>query len=226
MRSSWLPRALSTQNTSPLFRWLPLAIGLVAISASAAGSQPPRQRGGPPTAAAATRDAGAPATRRDSVKEEAPVVTNHSITVNGQVLRYKATVGMMPIRDPRSEETEGNIFYVYYEREGRPDGAARPLTFVFNGGPGSATVWLHMGAYGPRTVKLLPNGDSPPPPYSVQDNQNTLLDQTDLVFLDPVGTGFSRATSTENGPKFWGLDEDARSVTEFIRIFLSRNEAQ
>ncbi len=228
MRSSWLPRALSSRHSSsPLSRWLTLAMTLAAVSASAVGSQPPRERGGPPGSApvaTATGSGRAPAIRRDSVKEEPPVVTSHSITVNGQVLRYKATVGMMPIRDPRSEETEGHIFYVYYEKEGRSEPAARPLTFVFNGGPGSATVWLHMGAYGPRTVKLLPNGDSPPPPYSVQDNQNTLLDQTDLVFLDPVGTGFSRATTTENGPKFWGLDEDARSVTEFIRLFLSRNE--
>lgn len=228
MRSSWLPRALSSRHSSsPLSRWLTLVMTLAAVSASAVGSQPPRERGGPPGSApvaTATGSGRAPAIRRDSVKEEPPVVTSHSITVNGQVLRYKATVGMMPIRDPRSEETEGHIFYVYYEKEGRSEPAARPLTFVFNGGPGSATVWLHMGAYGPRTVKLLPNGDSPPPPYSVQDNQNTLLDQTDLVFLDPVGTGFSRATTTENGPKFWGLDEDARSVTEFIRLFLSRNE--
>jgi carboxypeptidase C (cathepsin A) len=161
---------------------------------------------------------------RDTSRQEPPVITRHSMTLNGQALRYTATTGMMPIRNRGTEETEGQIFYVYYQKEPAGDPSTRPITFVFNGGPGSATVWLHMGAYGPKKVKLLPNGDAGPPPYSLEENPNTLLDQTDLVFLDPVGTGYSRATSSENGPRFWGLDEDAQSVTEFIRLFLTRNQ--
>src|ERR1043166_4672311 len=102
------------------------------------------------------------------------------------------------------------------------DQSARPLTFVFNGGPGSSTVWLHMGAVGPKKVHLNADGTNPPPPFAYEDNQSTLLDQTDLVFLDPVGTGFSRAARPELGPKFWGLDEDIRAVGEFVRLYLTR----
>jgi carboxypeptidase C (cathepsin A) len=153
--------------------------------------------------------------------EEAPVVTKH--TLKGVAdFRYTATAAMMPIRSEQSGETEGNIFYVAYTKDGA-NAATRPVTFVFNGGPGSSTVWLHMGAFGPKMVKLNPDGTNPPPPASYVDNEHTLLDQTDLVFLDPVGTGYSRATSTANGPKFWGLDEDMRSVAEFIRMYLTRN---
>src|SRR5207253_2252348 len=83
--------------------------------------------------------------------------------------------------------------------------------------PGSSTVWLHMGAFGPKIVRLKDDGTNPPPPYTLRENQNTLLDQTDLVFLDPVGTGYSRATKPEYGANFWGLDEDVRSVGEFVR---------
>lgn len=209
-------------------RRISLAAALLTLAPAGLVGQPPGARPGQsPTAqstpaAAATRDRAAQ--RADSAVDETPVVTRHSITVNGKAVPYRATVGMMPIRDPRSEVTEGHIFYVYYAKEGVSDAATRPLTFVFNGGPGSATVWLHMGAYGPKKVKLLPNGDAPAPPYTFEDNPNTLLDQTDLVFLDPVGTGYSRAATQADGAKFWGLDEDARSVTEFIRLFLSRNE--
>lgn len=234
MAPSWHPRVQCQLTVPPFARWASAALVLFLTAAPAvAGAQPPRERGAQQSPQAAAQPAAAgrstaaqssPSARRDSVDAETPSVTRHSITVNGQVIRYTATVGMMPIRDPKSEDTEGHIFYVYYAKDGTSEPGARPLTFVFNGGPGSATVWLHMGAYGPRKVKLLPNGDSPPPPYTVEDNPNTLLDQTDLVFLDPVGTGYSRATNQENGPKFWGLDEDARSVTEFIRLFLSRNE--
>ncbi|MBI3568480.1 MAG: peptidase S10 [Gemmatimonadetes bacterium] len=130
---------------------------------------------------------------------------------------------MLPIRNEQSGETDGNMFYVAYTKDGA-DPATRPIAFIFNGGPGSATVWLHMGAFGPKVVALNPDGTNPPPPYTYKDNPNTLLDQADLVFLDPVGTGYSRATSPQNGPKFWGLDEDMHAVAEFIRLYLTRNE--
>jgi carboxypeptidase C (cathepsin A) len=197
-------------------RLLPSALAVLALTPLLAGAQ---ARANERPAEAPARPAG-----QASTPDTVPVVTRHSMRLGGATLAYTATTGMMPIRDTRTNETEGHIFYVYYAKDGTSDPATRPLTFVFNGGPGSSTVWLHMGAYGPKWVKLAPNGDAGGPPYAFVDNPYTLLDQTDLVFLDPVGTGYSRPTTPENGPKFWGLDEDVRSVGEFIRLFLTRHE--
>jgi carboxypeptidase C (cathepsin A) len=155
--------------------------------------------------------------------EAAAPVTRHRITVNGEAIAYTAKTGMMPIRNAQSGNVEGNIFYVYYKRDGG-NAATRPISFIFNGGPGSSTVWLHMGAFGPKIVRLNDDGTNLTPPYSLKENQHTLLDQTDLVFLDPVGTGYSRATKPEYGANFWGLDEDVRAVGEFVRMFLTREQ--
>lgn len=163
------------------------------------------------------------ATQPREIPEKAPSVTHHQINLNGSTLRYTATTGMLPIKNQTSGVVEGNIFYVYYSKDGE-NPATRPISFIFNGGPGSSSVWLHMGAWGPKIVRLNADGTNPPPPYALHDNQHTLLDKTDLVFLDPVGTGYSRATKAEFGPNFWGLDEDVRSVGEFIRLFLVRNQ--
>src|SRR3954469_13673587 len=100
----------------------------------------------------------------------------------------------------------------------------RPLTFSFNGGPGSSSVWLHLGAIGPRRVRMLEEGGMPAPPYELVDNEATWLDLTDLVFIDPVGTGYSRAKKPELGRKFWGVEGDIQSVGEFIRMYLTRHE--
>lgn len=155
--------------------------------------------------------------------EETPVVTKHEIRVNGKVLRYTATVGMMPIKN-REGDTEARIFYTTYVADNAGSSAQRPLTFSFNGGPGSASVWLHLGAIGPRRVKMLSDGTMPAPPYQLVDNDATWLDQTDLVFIDPVGTGYSRATKPELAQKFFGLNGDIESVGEFIRMYLTRYE--
>jgi len=108
--------------------------------------------------------------------------------LNGQTFKYTATAAQMPIMSA-SGETEAHIFYMAYTLDDATNAAKRPLTFAFNGGPGSASIWVHMGAMGPKRAKLLDNGDMPPPPYSLVENDNTWLDQTDLVFIDPVGTG-------------------------------------
>ena len=150
-----------------------------------------------------------------------PVVTRRSINARGQTINYTSHAGMMPIRNPETNAVEGGMYYVSYTRDGA-NPSTRPITFVFNGGPGSSTVWLHLGAFGPKKVRLLADGSAPPPPYTFEDNQYTLLDQTDLVFIDPIGTGYSRAASQQLGPKFWGLEEDLRSVQEFIRLYLTR----
>jgi len=175
------------------------------------------------TLRAAVRDSLRPSARDFlSVVEAPPVVTHHSMRLHGTTLSYTATTGMLPIRNDTTGVIEGGMFFVAYNKDGVGDSNSRPLSFVFNGGPGSATVWLHMGAFGPKKVRLNPDGTNPPPPYTYEDNQSTLLDQTDLVFLDPVGTGFSRAARPELGPKFWGLDEDIRAVGEFVRLYLTR----
>ena len=160
--------------------------------------------------------------QKDTQKETPPVVTHHEIHVGGRVLHYTATTGMMPIRNTETDEIEANIFFMAYTLDNA--GPRRPLMFSFNGGPGSASVWLHLGAIGPRRVKMQPDGGMPPPPFELIDNQQTWLDQTDLVFIDPVGTGYSRATKKEFAKKFFGVKGDIASVGEFIRLYLSRYE--
>jgi carboxypeptidase C (cathepsin A) len=155
--------------------------------------------------------------------DETPVVTHHQITIDGKTLRYTATVAQMPIQASNGE-TEAHMFYVAYTKDGVTDYSTRPLTFAFNGGPGAASIWVHMGAMGPRKVKLLDNGGMPPPPFKAVDNPDTWLDQTDLVFIDPVGTGYSRARSAEVARRMDSLRGDLQSMTEFIRIYINRNE--
>lgn len=157
-------------------------------------------------------------------QEEPPVVTRHEIKIGGKTLRYSVTAGMLPIKN-ETGETEARMFFIAYTRED-PEGSAgeRPLMFSFNGGPGSSSVWLHLGALGPRRVRMLEDGGLPPPPYRLIDNEHTWLEETDLVFIDPVGTGYSRAKTPELGKKFWGLRGDIASVGEFIRLYLTRFE--
>jgi carboxypeptidase C (cathepsin A) len=157
--------------------------------------------------------------------DETPVVTKHSITVQGKKLDYTATVAQMPLKDAAGE-TEAHIFYMAYTLDGAGDEAKRPLTFCFNGGPGSASMWVHLGGMGPRSPKLLSTGMMPPPPYEIKDNQDTWLDKTDLVFIDPVGTGYSRAKSVEVARRMNGVQGDIQSVGEFMRMYVTRNNRQ
>jgi len=157
--------------------------------------------------------------------DETPVVTHHSINLDGKPLNYTATVAQMPLKTP-SGETEAHIFYMAYTLDGVTDKTKRPVTFCFNGGPGSASLWVHMGGMGPRSPKLMPNGSMPPPPFQLKDNQNTWLDKTDLVFIDPVGTGYSRAKSVDVAHRMNGVQGDIQSVGEFIRMYLLRNERE
>ncbi len=157
--------------------------------------------------------------------DETPVVTKHSINLDGKPLNYTATVAQMPLKDA-SGKTEAHIFYMAYTLDGVVDPAKRPVTFCFNGGPGSASLWVHIGGMGPRSPKLLPNGSMPPPPYQLKDNPNTWLDKTDLVFIDPVGTGYSRAENLEVARRMNGVTGDIQSVGEFMRMYLTRNNRQ
>ena len=150
-----------------------------------------------------------------------PVETKHKLALKGNPLKYTARSGIIPLKD-EFDETEAEIFFTSYALDEVKDVASRPLTFVFNGGPGSASVWLHMGAIGPKRVVMEPEGWMPAPPYRYEDNVHTWLDQTDLVFIDPVGTGFSRAASDELDKKFCSFKGDIDSVGEFIRLYLTR----
>jgi carboxypeptidase C (cathepsin A) len=158
--------------------------------------------------------------------DETPVVTHHSVTVHGKTLNYTATVAQMPLKNPANGETEAHIFYMAYTLDGQSDITKRPLTFCFNGGPGSASMWVHMGGMGPRSPKLMPNGSMPPPPYKMIDNQDTWLDQTDLVFIDPVGTGYSRAKTIEVARRMNGVQGDIQSVGEFMRMYITHNSRE
>lgn len=149
-------------------------------------------------------------------------VTHHQISLNGQRLSYTATADTLPIRNATTGVTEGDIFYIYYTRDEGVAEANRPLIFAFNGGPGTATIWLHMVGFGPKRIHLAPDGSTPNAPYGYDDNPNTLLDQADLVFIDPVGTGYSRPSDPSQGAKFWGMKNDVASIGEFVRLFLVR----
>jgi carboxypeptidase C (cathepsin A) len=170
-------------------------------------------------------------------------VTTHSITVNGQVLKYKATAGYLTLSDEKAEKDgkpedaahgagspppeagkpKARIFFIAYTREGAGDPAARPVTFAFNGGPGAASVWLHLGELGPRRVVLPQLAANPGPPYTLVDNEQTWLTDTDLVFIDPVSTGYSRPAPGANAGEFHGYQEDVKSVGEFIRLYTTQN---
>jgi carboxypeptidase C (cathepsin A) len=153
--------------------------------------------------------------------EKPPVVTHHEARVQGKSFSYSVTTGLMPLKS-ESGEKEADIFFMAYTREDAGSPSERPLMFSFNGGPGSASVWLHLGALGPKRVKMLDDGSLPAPPYELVENEHAWLDDTDLVFIDPVGTGYSRPAKPELGKKFWSVQGDIESIAEFIRLYLTR----
>ena len=156
------------------------------------------------------------------MKDEPPTIMHHTTHVGSRTLNYTVTTGFMPMKNATSGDIEAKIFYMAYTLDNPP--AGRPLMFSFNGGPGSSSVWLHLGALGPRRIKMMDDGMFPPPPFEMEDNQQTWLTDTDLVFIDPVGTGYSRAAKPDLANKYWGLTGDIESVGEFIRLYLGRNE--
>jgi len=198
--------------------------------------------------------------KKDEEKEPPPSVTEHTLTVGGKTIHYRATTGYMVMRDwsekkgaedgergprgaapsatPAKEadkskdkdkdkdepKQKAKVFYIAYTRtDVGNDPAKRPITYSFNGGPGSASVWLHLGALGPRRTELTERGEAPLAPYHLVDNEATWLDATDLVFIDPVSTGYSRSAPGEDPKQFHGFKEDLASVGDFIRLYTSRN---
>ncbi len=168
-------------------------------------------------------------------------VTEHTAIIDGKPVKYKATAGFMVLKDfSRSSDEKSDdkddkkskkdkepkhlakMFFIAYTRETASGAPKRPVTFSFNGGPGSASIWLHMGGLGPRRATLTDNGEALPPPYRLEDNNSSWLDESDLVFIDPVSTGYSRPEPGEDASKFHGYDEDIQSVGEFIRLYTTK----
>lgn len=152
---------------------------------------------------------------------EHPSQTSHTLKMGRKTLNYHVTAGTLPLKNVENGEIEAHIFYIAYTLD-NPE-PNRPLMFSFNGGPGSSSVWLHLGALGPKRVKMLDDGGLPAAPYQLVDNPHTWLEHADLVFIDPVGTGYSRATKTDHNKKFWGLEGDLDCIGEFIRLYLSES---
>ena len=211
----------------------PTAVSLFAlVSAALVGTahaqrprpaQPePRQPDRPAEQAAVSSDTGQRPSERAGPPREKLSVTEHSIRIGGQTIAYRATVATILIRND-SDEAIGSLEYTAYTRTDAGDPSRRPIAFIYNGGPGSASMWLHMGAYGPRRIVTTDAGYTPPAPYQIVDNENSLIDVTDMVFIDPIGTGFSTPVGKGKGRDFWGVDEDSRSLTQFIYTYVSRN---
>ncbi len=169
-------------------------------------------------------------------KEEKPapkdnlVVSKHSIKIAGKEIKYTVTTGTIVMKEEtpdREKESEGEkpraqIFFIAYTKDGVRDKTKRPVTFSFNGGPGSSSVWLHMGVLGPRRVVQEFDGNLPRPPFRLTDNEYSLLDETDLVFIDPVSTGYSRAVEGQKPAEYHGFKKDIESVGDFIRLYATR----
>ncbi|HFC11291.1 MAG TPA: peptidase S10, partial [Anaerolineae bacterium] len=168
---------------------------------------------------------------KDSTKPTPPTPeeqiskTIHTVTIEGEQIGYVATTGTMLLREEDDDEghkVKASIFYVAYTKVDA-DVTNRPITFAFNGGPGSASVWLHLGLLGPRRVLMDEIGNPLRPPYQLVNNEFSLLDVSDVVFIDPVSTGYSRAIPGEKPDQYHGFKKDIESIAEFIRLYTSRN---
>jgi len=160
-----------------------------------------------------------------AVPEPKSFVSSHQITSGGKTIKYKAIASETYLKN-KSEQPVASIWSVAYVQEGVSDYTKRPVTFVFNGGPGSASVWLHMGLFGPKLIKVNSDAkeDDGAAPYHLVTNTNGLFDLTDFVFIDPVGTGYSRVVGKGKVKDYWGLKEDAKSIASFIRQWITEND--
>jgi carboxypeptidase C (cathepsin A) len=179
----------------------------------------------------------------DRIFHPTEVTSSGSVTIGGKAVSYQAVAGTLVVHGPGWDDVawreqaaapspdkdkdgvppEASMFYTaYFRKDGKQDSATRPLMFIYNGGPGSATLWLHMGAFGPRRVVVREDGHTPPAPYPVVNNAYSLLDVSDLVFIDAPGAGFSRIAGKDKEKAFWGVDNDSHAFTRFIQQFLNK----
>lgn len=162
-----------------------------------------------------------PAAPESEAKEQSSV-TQHTARIGGQSISYTATASTTLLKNEKGEP-EALMYSTAYTENGVKDLGQRPIAFLYNGGPGSSSVWLHMGAYGPRRIVTGNASPTPPAPYQLVDNEYSLLDKADLVFIDPVGTGFSHSVGKAKDSDFWGVQPDVQSLAQFISIYISRN---
>lgn len=158
----------------------------------------------------------------DEPKDELSV-THHTWTAGDREIDYTATAGRIVLKT-EEDEAKASVFFVAYTEDDLDEPAERPITFCFNGGPGSSSVWLHLGMLGPKRVQIPDDATQPAPPYRLIPNRYSLLDETDLVFIDPVSTGYSRAAEDEDPKQFHGYEEDIESVGQFIHLYVTRNK--
>lgn len=150
-------------------------------------------------------------------------VTRHAVTIEGKLIHYTATAGTMLLKNEKGDSV-ALLGFTAYVKDGETDASNRPVTFAYNGGPGSSSMWLHMGALGPRVVVTNDPGITPPAPYKTIDNSHSILDLTDLVMIDPVGTGLSHPIAKATVKDFWGVDQDIKSVSQFIKQYITQND--
>ena len=197
-----------------------LSLTVVSVYGQQPGSQRP---GGTPAAqqTPAVREGGPPGGGHEVAgsNEEKVSQTSHLLRLDGHDIKYTATTGTLPIRLDDGK-VAARMFFVAYTKDG-DDSKTRPVSFLYNGGPGSATVWLHMGSFAPRKVQMADEGFQPSPPYKLVDNENSLIDVSDLVFVDAIDTGYSRAMPGVDNSQFHGQDGDIRAFGEFINSYLS-----
>lgn len=210
-----------------------LAAILAACGGGGGGSSTPAPAPAPPPPVATLPGSyadpviysGAPTASLAGPEEKAATVQK-SITIDGVALDYTATTGHLTATDLQTGQPAASFFYVAYTVAGQP-AAQRPVTFFYNGGPGSASLWLHLGAFGPRRLATsFPSTTPPATPVQLVDNQETLLDQSDLVFVDAIGTGYSQAVAPRTNVQFWGVDQDAAAFRDFVRRYLAANNRQ
>jgi carboxypeptidase C (cathepsin A) len=200
-----------------LFQGMVLLLLAVRCASPVVAQQAPKE-----AAPAEAKPSAAKAEPETPTPKEEASVTDHTIRMGGQSIAYRAAASTTLLKDEKGEPT-ALIYSTAYTRSDVKDLSERPLAFLYNGGPGSASVWLHMGAFGPRRVVTDNAAATPPAPYKIVDNEDSLLDKADLVFIDPVGTGFSHAVGKAQDKDFWGVDQDVKSLAQFISIYVSRN---
>ena len=153
---------------------------------------------------------------------ENAAVTHHTVTIGGKSIAYTATAGHLTTIDPVTSQSNATMFYVAYTQDNPDPSKPRPVTFFYNGGPGSSSVFLLLGSFGPKRLQSSFPNFTPPAPYKLPDNPDSLLDRSDLVFINPVGTGYSAAIAPAKNKDFWGVDQDARSIDRFIQRYLTK----